>query len=195
MGVVGGLVPSPLHLISLSQVALNRWARAVFILLVPPLCVDGVLLLITFFFFEHVPRSIAHYTAYVGGITVMCFAIYALAKMRGKSREELAESSGLTYASVTAATLTEVTAPGTWIFWLTWAGPILAEGQVKGYWHVVPFFVGSLAGYYGAALLSLTLLAWSASLNRQFKRYLMLIANALLLVLGASYLVRARLGG
>jgi hypothetical protein len=31
------------------------------------------------------------------------------------------------------------------------AGPVIAEGRLKGYWHVVPFFVGGLIGYYGAA--------------------------------------------
>ncbi|HEV2178450.1 MAG TPA: hypothetical protein VGW33_14790 [Terriglobia bacterium] len=194
MGVVGGLVPSPLHLISLSQIALGRRARAVYILLGPPLAVDGALLVITFFFYQYIPRGIAHDVAYAGGVTVMGFAVYSLAQMRHKSREELAESPALTYASVTAATLTEVTAPGTWIFWLTFAGPILAEGRAQGYWHVVPFFAGSLVGYYGAALVSLGLLAWGAGLHKQFKRYLMLTANLLLFVLGVSYLLRAWLG-
>ena len=37
MGVAGGLMPSSLHLIALSQVALNRWMRALFILVGLPL--------------------------------------------------------------------------------------------------------------------------------------------------------------
>lgn len=191
MGIVGGLVPSPLHLIALSQVALGRWARAIRILLLPPLAVDGAFLLVTFFFYRYIPRGIAHDVSYLGGVTVIGFALFALVAMRRKSREELAESSALTYASVTAATLAEVTAPGSWIFWLTIAGPILSEGRTLGYGHVVPFFVGSLVGYYGAALVSLAVLAWGATLHRHFRRYLMLAANLLLLVLGFSYLVRA----
>lgn len=192
MGVAGGLFPSPLHLIALAQIALGRRARAVGILIGPPLAVDGMLLAITFFFYQYVPKRIAHDIAYVGGVTVMAIAIYSLAEMRRKSKEALAESSMLTYAGVTAATLAELTAPGTWIYWLTFAGPILAEGRLRGYWHVVPFFAGSLIGYYGAAVISLLLLAWGASLHRYFKRYLFLIANLLLIVLGISYLIRAR---
>lgn len=191
MGIVGGLVPSPLHLIALAQVALGRWGRAILILILPPLAVDGALLAITFFFYQHIPHGIAHGVAYVGGLSLIGLAGYALWAMRGKSRETLADSSALTYASVAAATLAELTAPGTWIYWLTIAGPILAEGRLKGYGYVVPFFAGSVFGYYGAAVISVWIIAWGATLHRSFRRYLFLAANVLLLILGISYLVRA----
>ena len=191
MGIVGGLVPSPLHLIALTQVALGRWPRAISILLGPPLIIDGALLAATLFFYSYIPRDIAHYVAYVGGVTLLTLASYALLHMRGKSQEELASSAPLTLASVTAASLAELSAPGTWIYWMTIAGPILADGRVVGYWHVVPFFAGGLVGYYGAAVLSVWLLAWGASLHRHFRRYLFLVANILLLILGVSYLIRA----
>lgn len=194
MGVVGGLLPSPLHLIALAQIALGRWGRAIAILCGPPMVVDGALLILTFFFYRHLPKSVAHGVAYLGGVTLLVLATQALLAARRKSPEELAESTRLTYASVSAATLAEATAPGTWIYWLTIAGPILAEGRSKGYGHVVPFFAGSLVGYYGSAVLSLSLLAWGASLHRRLKRSLFLIANILLLVLGISYLIRARFG-
>lgn len=191
MGIVGGLVPSPLHLIALAQVALGRWSRAILILIGPPLIVDGVLLACTLFFYSYIPHGIAHYVAYVGGAALLAFASYALLQMRGKSQGELADSTPLTLASVTAASLAELSAPGTWIYWMTVAGPILAEGRVLGYWHAVPFFAGGLIGYYGAAVLSVWLLAWGASLHRHFRRYLFLAANILLLILGVSYLIRA----
>lgn len=193
-GIVGGLIPSPLHLIALAQVALNRWMRAILILVGPPLVIDGGLLLVTFFFYQHVPHNIAHYVAYVGGVALLAFGIFSLAEMRRKTREEMARSSTLTYASVSVATLAELTAPGTWIYWLTVAGPVIAEGRLKGYWHVIPFFVGGLVGYYGAAIFSTWLMAWGAGLHKQFKQHLFLAANLLLIVLGISYLVRAFLG-
>jgi hypothetical protein len=191
MGVVGGLVPSPLHLISLTQVALNRWRRALVILTGPPLLIDGILLFVTLFFFRYVPHDIAHGVAYAGGVILIAFASYSLWTMRGKSREEIQKSAGLNYASVVAASLTEVTAPGTWIYWLTIAGPILARGHQVGYWHVVPFFAGGLFGYYGAAVVSVWLLAWGSGLHKQFKQRLILVANLLLMVLGVCYLLNA----
>jgi hypothetical protein len=194
MGIVGGLVPSPLHLIALAQVALNRWLRAVFVLIGPPLVVDGALLVLTFFFYRWVPHTIAHDVAYVGGVVLVGFATYALVEMRRKTQEEMASSAALTYASVSVATLAELAAPGTWIYWLTVAGPVLAEGRQRGYWHVVPFFAGGLVGYYGAAIFSVWLIAWGASLHRSFRRHLFLAANILLLVLGISYLFRAYSG-
>src|SRR5579863_4845399 len=154
MGIAGGLMPSSLHLIALSQVALNRWMRALFILVGLPLLIDGTLLLITFFFYAFIPQSIAHDVAYVGGVVLILFGTYALVEARGKSREELAKSPQVTRASVSAALLAEVAAPGTWVFWLTIAGPILKEGRTLGYWHVVPFFGGTLISYYGAAVLA-----------------------------------------
>ncbi len=191
MGIVGGLIPSPLHLIALTQVALSRWGRAILILLGPPLVIDGALLLVTFFFYQYVPHNIAHYVAYVGGIVLLAFGAFALVGMRRKSQQEMAHSASLTYASVSAATLTELTAPGTWFYWLAVAGPILEEGRHHGYRHIVPFFAGGLVGYYGAALFSVWLIAWGAGLHKQFKKHLFLTANVLLLVLGVSYLVRA----
>jgi hypothetical protein len=191
MGVVGGLFPSPLHFIALVQVSLNRWLRALAILVGVPLITDGLLLLVTFFFYQYIPRNISHYVAYAGGSLVMGFALYSLWERRGKSEDQLRESTSLTYAGVTAAALAEVAAPGTWIYWLTIAGPILAEGAVKGYWHVLPFFVGSLVGYYGAAVFSLYAMAWGAGLHVRFKRNLFTIANVLLFVLGLSYLLHA----
>jgi hypothetical protein len=191
LGVVGGLFPSPLHLIALSQVALKRWARATLILLGPPLLIDSVLLVVTLFFYRYIPRDIAHYVGYGGGALVAGFGAYSLVAAGRKTSEQLAESRALTYASVSAAALTELAAPGTWIYWLTLAGPLLAEGRAHGYARVVPFFAGGLVGYYGAALFSVWVMAWGASLNRQIQQRLFPLANSLLIVLGISYLVRA----
>ncbi|MFB3921885.1 MAG: hypothetical protein ACE145_09195 [Terriglobia bacterium] len=193
-GIVGGLLPSPLHLIALTQVALNRWLRAIVVLLGPPLVIDGALLLATFFFYQYIPHNIAHSVAYVGGAALLAFGTYSLVEMRGKTQDEMARSGTMSYASVSVAALAELGAPGTWIFWMTVAGPIIAEGRLKGYWHVVPFFLGSLVGYYGAAIFSTWLMAWGAGLHKQFKKHLFLVANLLLLLLGISYLVRAYLG-
>lgn len=194
-GIVGGLIPSPLHLIALTQVALNRWLRAILVLLGPPLVIDGALLVVTFFFYQYIPHNIAHSVAYVGGIALLAFASYSLVEMRGKTQEEMASSGTMSYASVSVAALAELGAPGTWIYWLTVAGPVIAEGRQHGYWHVMPFFIGGLVGYYGAAIFSTWLMAWGAGLHKQFRKHLFLAANLLLLVLGLSYLARAYFGG
>ncbi|MGH9325103.1 MAG: LysE family transporter [Terriglobia bacterium] len=191
MGIVGGLVPSPLHLIALTQVALNHWRRAIAVLLGPPLLIDGALLVVMLFFFRHVPHNIAHYVAYAGGVILLLMGSYALYEMRRQTHEQLAKSERLTYVSVIAASLTELTAPGTWIYWLTIAGPILAQGRMSGYEHVAPFFIGGLVGYYGAAIFSVWLLSWGASLHKKFKQRIMLVANVLLLLLGIGYLLNA----
>ena len=190
MGVVGGVIPSPLHLIALAQVALHRWLRALLILVGLPLLIDGALLLVTLFFYQHIPHIIAHDVAYVGGVALLGFGGYSLLAKHRQGQEELARSATLTYAGVSAAALSEFTAPGTWIYWLTVAGPVLAEGKLTGYWHVVPFFAGGLLGYYGAAIFSVWLMAWGAGLHSALKQRLFLIANLLLVVLGFSYLVR-----
>jgi len=195
MGIVGGLIPSPIMLIALGQVALGRWLRAILILTVPLLLVDTLLLIVTFFFYQYIPANIAHYTAYVGGTILVAFAGYSLWENRHKTLEEIARSPNLTYASVMAGTLAEVGAPGTWIYWLTVAGPILAEGRLQGYWHVVPFFVGGAVGFYSASIASVWLMAWGASLHKRLKQNLFLVANLLLLALGISYLLRAYFGG
>ncbi len=194
MGVVGGMLPNPLHMIALTQVAMGRWGRAIFVLTVPPLFVDAAFLFVTLFFFRFIPMGIVHYVAYLGGLVLIGFASHALWELRRKTKEEVANSATYTAAGVSVALLSEVAAPGTWIYWVTIAGPILAEGRVHGYGHIVPFFVGGLVGYYGAAVVSTYLMAWGAGLHRVFKQHLFLAANILLLVMGISYLVRAYLG-
>ena len=191
MGIVGGLLPNPLQMIALAQVALGRWLRAIFVLIVPPLVVDGALLLVTLFFFRFIPAGIAHYVAYVGGVALIIFGSYALWQMKNKTQEEVAKSAAFTSAGIAIAALAEVAAPGTWIYWATVAGPILAEGRQHGYGRVVPFFAGGLVGYYGAAVFGTFLLAWAAGLHKAVKPYLFLVANILLLLMGISYLIRA----
>jgi len=151
-------------------------------------------LLMTLFFFRYVPPAIAHYVAYAGGVVVISFASYGLWELRRKTYQEMANSVALSYASVSVALLAELAAPGTWVYWLTIAGPILGEGHQRGYWRVAPFFAGSAAGYYGAAVVCVFLLSWGASFHQSVRKHLFLVANALLLLMGISYLVRASLG-
>jgi hypothetical protein len=191
MGMVGGLLPNPLQMIALTQVALGRWARAVFVLTVPPLVVDAAFLLMTLLFFRLIPLGIVHYIAYAGGFLVTSFAGYGLWQLTHKRQEKMANSATYTFAGISVAALAEVTAPGTWIYWATIAGPILAEGRTNGYGHVAPFFIGGLLGYYGAALLSTCFMAWVAGLHKAFRQYLLIVANILLLLIGISYLIRA----
>lgn len=191
MGITGGAMPSPLHFIALTQVGLGRWVRALAILVGLPLVIDGTLLLVTVFFYRYIPLGVAHRVAYVGGATLVAFGGYSLLEQRRRSKQELARSAGMTYGGVTAAALAEITAPGTWVYWLTVVGPVLAEGKQKGYWHVVPFFAGGVVGYYGAAIASVLLMAWGASLHRAFHQRLFLIANLLLIVFGMLYLAHA----
>ncbi len=191
MGAVGGLLPSPLHLIALTQIALGRRLKAAWVLVAPPVAVDAVFLVVTYFFFQIIPPSIAHYTAYAGGVALMGFGVCLLWKHPRKNPEKSEHSWNLTYSSLTLATVVEVTAPGTWVYWLTIAGPIIAEGRLEGYWRIMPFFVGSLVGYYGAAFLSVWLMAWGAGAHKHFRRYLFVVANSLLIILGAVYLARA----
>jgi hypothetical protein len=181
-------------MIALTQVALGRWGRAMFVLIVPPLVVDAAFLCLTLLFFRLIPLGIVHYVAYVGGSILIGFASHALWELRHKTQEEMASSAMYTFTGVSVAMLAEVAAPGTWIYWGAIAGPILAEGRVRGYGHVVPFFVGGLVGFYGAKVFSTCGLAWGAGLHKAFKQHLFLAANVLLLLLGISYLVRAYLG-
>ena len=194
MGIVGGLFPSPLHMVALSQVALGRWVRAIGVLIGAPMIVDGCLLLVTCLFYRFIPSGIAHYVAYFGGVALISFASYSLWELRSKTPRELADSTALTYASVSVALLAEVASPGTWVYWLTIAGPIIAEGRQSGYGHVVLFILGGLVGFYGAALFTLCMLAWGAGLLKRSKQHLFLAANLLLLLMGISYLVRAYRG-
>jgi len=191
MGVAGGLLPTPLHLIALTQMMLRRWVRTAWVLVAPPTVIDAVFLLITYFFYQLIPARIGHDMAYAGGTALIAFGAYLMWEGPRKGAEKKEHSWKLTYGSLTLATVVEAGAPGTWVYWLTVAGPIIAEGRIHGYWRIVPFFAGSLVGYYGASFLSVWLLAWGAGAHRRFRRMLFIAANSLLIILGALYIVRA----
>ena len=190
MGVVGGLIPTPLHLIALTQMTLKRWGRAVWVLVGPTTLIDAVFFLITFFFFQIIPRGIAHYTGYAGGSALAGFGAYLLWGHGETEAERKGYSWNLSYRSLALATLVEASYPGTWVYWLAVAGPIIAEGRVEGNWHILPFFVGSLIGYYGASFLSVWLMAWGAGAHRRFGKLLFVAANTLLVIVGLLFVAR-----
>ena len=84
--------------------------------------------------------------------------------------------------------------PGTWVYWLTVAGPILAEGRQHGYWPRGSVFPGWPRRLLWRGVVLCGLLAWGAGLHKRFKQHLFLAANILLLLMGISYLVRAYFG-
>ncbi|HLI30038.1 MAG TPA: hypothetical protein VKV79_02920, partial [Terriglobia bacterium] len=127
-------------------------------------------------------------------LLLLILGALALNEMRHAACSSAAASDGATYISVVAASLAELTSPGTWVYWLTLAGPILAEGRHIGYGRVAPFFAGGLLGYYGSAVVSVWLLSWGSKIHKNFNRHLALVANILLLALGVSYLINAFLG-
>jgi hypothetical protein len=194
IGLLGGMLPNPVQMIALTQVALGRWARALFVLVVPLLIVDSIFFSVTLLFYQFIPLGIAHYVAYVGGSVLIVFASHALWELRRKTETELANSASYTFAGVVVAMLAELASPNNWIYWVTIAGPILAEGRARGFRHVAPFFVGGLVGYYSAAVVTTCVMAWGAGLHKAIKQHLVLAANVLLLLIGISYLVRAYLG-
>ena len=191
MGAVGGLLPTPLRFIALTQLTLKRRLRAAWILIGPPTLIDAVFFPVTYFFYQFIPLAVAHYTAYAGGAALIGFGAYMFWQHPRNSKEKDPYSWKLSYGSLTLATLVEASAPATWVFWLTIAGPIIAQGRVEGYWPILPFFLGSLIGYYGAAFLSVWLMAWGAGAHKRFRPILFVVANSLLVVLGALYIVRA----
>jgi hypothetical protein len=195
MGVVGGLVPTPLHLIALTQMTLKRWVRATWILVAPPTVIDAVFFVIAFFFYELIPPAVAHYTSYAGGVALAGFGVYLLWENPRKGAEKRECSWRLNRGSLALATLVEASAPGTLVYWLAIAGPIIAEGRVHGYGHILPFFVGSLIGYYGASFLSVWLMAWGAGVHKRFGTILFFAANTLLVVMGILFIVREYFAG
>lgn len=190
MGVVGGLVPTPLHLIALTQMTLKRWVRATWVLVGPPTAIDAVFFLIAFFFYQLIPPGVAHYTSYAGGVALAGFGACLLWENPRKGPEKCAHSWKLSPGSLTLATLVEASAPGTWVYWLAIAGPVIAEGRVHGYERILPFFVGSLIGYYGASFLSVWLMAWGAGAHKRSRTLLFFAANTLLIVMGILFIVR-----
>ena len=72
MGIVGGMFPNPLHMIALTQVALGRWGRAIFVLMGRPWWLTELFSSSPCFSFV-IPLGIVHYVAYVGGLSRDCF--------------------------------------------------------------------------------------------------------------------------
>jgi len=105
------------------------------------LVVDGILLIVTFFFYRYI-RERGSLHSLRRGVVLLVYAGYSLWRtdVRPRGNSQFVESHLCQRVRRDAC---RGGVPGTWIFWLTIVGPIFAEGRLKGYWHIVPFFAGS----------------------------------------------------
>jgi len=148
-GFAAAAQPGPLQTYIISQAIARGWRRALPTALAP-LISDGPIIAICLFILSQIPIWFERFLHLAGGLFILFLAYGAYKSWKSYDTNMPPEESGTTQ-SVFKAALTNLLAPGAYLFWSFVTGPVLLQG-----WRQTPIYVfGFLASFYGAMILSL----------------------------------------
>ena len=160
-GFAAAVQPGPFQTYLISQALLKGWQRSLLSALAP-LISDGPIITLCLFVLSQVPPWLQRFLYIGGGIFVLYLAYGAFKTWRSFDPQVPTGETGSRKSLLNAA-LTNLLAPGAYIFWTLVTGPILIRG-----WHENPFFgVSFILGFYITMILSLCAIIIVFSTARQ----------------------------
>ena len=125
-GFAAAAQPGPLQTYIVSQAIARGWQRASPTDLAP-LCSDGPIILLCLFILSQIPIRFERFLHLAGGLFILFLAYGAYKSWKSYDPGTHPPESG-TSQSVFKAALTNVLAPGAYLFWSFVTGPILLDG-------------------------------------------------------------------
>ena len=148
-GFAAAAQPGPLQTYIISQSITRGWRKALLTALAP-LISDGPIILLCLFILSQIPIWFERFLHLAGGIFILFLAYGAYKSWKSYDPGTPPPESG-TSQSVFKAALTNLLAPGAYLFWSLITGPILLEG-----WRQAPIYgLGFLVAFYVAMITSL----------------------------------------
>lgn len=181
-GFAAAVQPGPLQTYLISQALLKGWQRSLLSALAP-LVSDGPIIALCLLVLSQVPVQLQRFLYIAGGLFVLYLA-YGTYKSWKNFDAELAPTEVSSRGSLLKAALTNILAPGAYIFWTLVTGPILIRG-----WRETPLHgISLLLGFYVTMILSLAgiILLFSSArhLGPKVSRILLGISTIALLCFG-----------
>lgn len=151
-GFAAAVQPGPLQTYLISQALLKGWRKSLPSALAP-LISDGPIIALCVLVLSQVPVGFQRFLYIAGGSFVLYLA-YGTYKSWQDFDAQLPSSESSSQGSLLKAALTNVLAPGAYLFWTLATGPILIRG-----WRETPIHgISLLVGFYVTMILSLALL-------------------------------------
>ena len=148
-GFAAAVQPGPFQTYLISQALLKGWQRSLPSALAP-LISDGPIITLCLLVLSQVPPWLQRFLYIAGGLFVLYLAYSAYRTWKNFDAQLPSTEMG-TRQSLLNAALTNLLAPGPYIFWALVTGPILIRG-----WRENPFFgVSFILGFYVTMILSL----------------------------------------
>lgn len=161
-GFAAAVQPGPLQTYLISQALMKGWRKSLPTAFAPLLS-DGPIIALCLFVLSQVPSWLQRFLYIAGGLFVLYLA-YGTYKSWKSFDPRLAAPEMRPRQSLLNAALTNLLAPGAYLFWTLVTGPILIRG-----WREVPANgIGLLLGFYVTMILSLCGIVVLFGAARQF---------------------------
>jgi threonine/homoserine/homoserine lactone efflux protein len=148
-GFAAAVQPGPLQTYLISQALMKGWRKALPAALAPLLS-DGPIIILCLLVLSQVPAGLQRFLYIAGGVFVIYLAYGAYKTWRNFDPHLPSRETGSGQSLLNAA-LTNLLAPGAYLFWTLVTGPILLRG-----WRENPILGASfLLGFYMAMIVSL----------------------------------------
>lgn len=148
-GFAAAVQPGPLQTYLISQALMKGWRKSLLSALAP-LISDGPIIALCVLVLSQVPVGFQRFLYIAGGLFVLYLA-YGTYKSWKDFDAELSLRETSDAGSLLKAALTNLLAPGAYLFWTLVTGPILIRG-----WRETPLFgISLLVGFYVTMILSL----------------------------------------
>lgn len=148
-GFAAAVQPGPLQTYLISQALMKGWRRSLPAAFAP-LISDGPIITLCLLVLSQLPISVQRFLYIAGGMFILYLA-YGAYRSWKVFDARLPSPVGAAGQSILKAALTNLLAPGAYIFWTVVTGPILIRG-----WREDPLYgAGFLLGFYGAMISSL----------------------------------------
>lgn len=150
LGVSATASPGPFQAFIIGKSVRNGWRRTLPAILAP-LISDGPIIALMVFLLTRMPAGILRAIQIAGGAYVLYLAWRSFQAWRDYRPADIPEGTAQTLRQ---AVITNLLAPGPYVFWSLLAGPVLVRGWSESPVRGIAF----LAGFYGAMLSALALL-------------------------------------
>lgn len=148
-GFAAAVQPGPLQTYLISQALVKGWQKSLPSALAP-LISDGPIIALCIFVLSRVPAGLQNFLYLAGGFFVLYLAYGTFRTWRNVD-PTLPSPESSSRQTLLQAALTNILAPGAYIFWTLVTGPILLRG-----WRETPMHgIGLLFGFYATMIVSL----------------------------------------
>lgn len=154
-GFAAAVQPGPLQTYLISQALMKGWRKSLPAALAP-LVSDGPIITLCLLVLSRVPLSLQRFLYIAGGLFILYLA-YGAYKSWKAFDPHLPSPESSAGQSVFKAALTNLLAPGAYIFWTVVTGPILMRGWREDPAHGVSFLLGfyiAMVGMLAATIIT-----------------------------------------